>query len=755
MRKAFLFSAIIVAVLLTYIPVKAGSTRQRRRSERKVVIGFKESAGRQTPESRRSLIRQHGGRARRAYRNLSAVSAELTESQIASLRANPNVAYVEEDGLLHALDDELDDSWGVARIGSGDVHELENKGKGAKVALIDTGIDYHHTDLDGNYAGGYDFVNDDDDPMDDDGHGTHCAGIIAAEDDDEGVVGVAPEASLYAVKVLDSTGSGYLSDVVAGIDWAIENGMDIISLSMGTDEDYQTMRDACELASAAGIIVVAAAGNDYRRVRNREWDTVDYPAQYDSVIAVGAIDETDTKAYFSSTGAAMELAAPGVFVYSTDLDQSYSYKSGTSMSCPHVAGVAALILSGPGGDVRTVLQETAEDMGNTRWDKWYGYGLVDAFAAAGSAPEPPVLTTIEIFPSSPLLFLGETQQFEAKGKDQYGDSIDTGNIIWTSSDEKVGTIDKKGIFESTGLGDAIITATSEGGVSGSTDVLVIDAPVLDKIEVSPETATLFVDDTQDFEASGIDQYDESIDTGHITWVSSDMDVGTINANGVFTALKKGKTIITATGDNGKSGTATVSVVEDPVLTTIIVTPENVTLYENEQQQFTATGFDQYDDPIDTSHLTWESDDSDVGTIDENGLFTAVGAGETTISATGDGNVSGSVLVTVEDEPAEPDEFKFTGYIRPNQELRHTISVLESAAMNLNLTWYGWGDLRLRVYDPDGKMVAEADSDNRRRQEEELTVNITEGDWQIAVQSKARRWSISYFLKGTLTYVTTQ
>ncbi|MBN2316608.1 MAG: S8 family serine peptidase, partial [Sedimentisphaerales bacterium] len=460
MRKAFLISAIIVAVFLMCIPVKAGSTRQGR-SERKVVIGFKESAERQTPESRSSLIRQHGGRARRAYRNVSAVSAELTDSQIASLRANPNVAYVEEDGLLHALDDddELGASWGVTRIGAGDVHALGNTGKGVKVALIDTGIDYHHTDLDGNYAGGYDFVNDDDDPMDDDGHGTHCAGIIAAEDDNDGVVGVAPEASLYAVKVLDSTGSGYLSDVVAGIDWAIANGMDIISLSMGTNEDYQTMRDACERAGNAGIIVVAAAGNDYRRVRNREWDTVDYPAKYDTVIAVGAIDDTDTRAYFSSTGASIELAAPGIFVYSTDLDQSYSYKSGTSMSCPHVTGVAALILSGPGGDVRTVLQETAEDLGTAGWDKWYGYGLVDAFAAAGTAPKPPVLTTIEISPSSPTLFLGETQEFEANGKDQYGDPIDTGKITWTSSDEKVGTFDTKGIFESTGLGDAIITAT--------------------------------------------------------------------------------------------------------------------------------------------------------------------------------------------------------------------------------------------------------------------------------------------------------
>jgi len=749
-----LISVIVFAVLLNSIPAEAGSTRQNR-SQRKVVIGFKESAGRQTPENRRSLIRQHGGRTRRAYRNLAAVAAELTDSQIASLRANPNVAYVEQDGMLYALDAELDASWGVKRIGAGEVHALENRGKGVKVALIDTGIDYTHIDLDDNYVDGYDFVNDDSDPMDDSGHGTHCAGIIAAEDNDIGVVGVAPEASLYAVKALDSTGTGYLSDVAAGIDWAIENGMDIISLSMGTNEDYQTMRDACKRAETAGIIVIAAAGNDYRRRRNREWDTVDYPARYNSVIAVGAIDQTDIKTYFSSTGAAMELAAPGIYVGSTDLGQSYSYRSGTSMACPHVAGVAALILSGPGGDVRTVLQETAEDLGTAGWDLWYGYGLVDAFAAAGSAPEPPILTRIEITPGSPTLFLGETQQFTARGKDQYDDPIATGDITWVSSDLTVGTIGASGLFQSDGLGITTIQATGERGVFGTAEVLVITIPMLDKIDVSPSSATLFVGDTQEFTVSGIDQYDEAIETGAITWASSNTDVGTIEGSGLFTALGLGKTTITAIGDEGIEGTATVFVVADAILTTIEVSPANVTLYINEQQRFAATGTDQYSDPIATGDLTWESNNPGVGTIDEDGLFTAVGVGETTIRATGDGSVSGTARVVVEAEPAAPDEFTFTGYIRPNQELWHTLSVSKPAVMYLNLSWYGWGDLRLRVYDPDGKMVAESDSNTWRIQEEEITVNVDQGDWQIAVKSKARRRSLSYFIEGMLTYITTE
>lgn len=752
MRKAILISSIVFAVFLMCIPAEARSSRKSR-TPKKVVIGFKESAGPQTPESRRSIIRQHGGRARRAYRNLSVVSAELTDTQIASIKTNPNVAYVEEDGLLYALDDELDASWGVSRIGAGEVHALENKGKGVKVAVIDTGIDYTHIDLDDNYAGGYDFVNDDDDPMDDHGHGTHCAGIIAAEDNDTGVVGVAPEASLYAIKTLGFDGSGYLSDVAAGIDWAIENEIDIISLSLGTNNDYQTMRDACNRADEAGIIVVAAAGNDFRRVRNREWDTVDYPARYDTVIAVGAIDDTDTKAYFSSTGSTIELAAPGLYIYSTDIGGIYSYKSGTSMSCPHVVGVAALILSGPGGDVRTVLRDTAEDIGTTGWDTWYGYGLVDAFAAAGIAPEPPVLTTIEITPGSPTLFLGETQQFTATGKDQYGDPIATGDITWEISNTDVGTIDPiSGLFESVGLGETTITATGDGDVFGTADVLVLAIPVLDTIDVTPESATLFVDNTQQFTATGTDQYGESIDTGTITWESSNTDVGTIDPiSGLFTAVGLGETTITATGNDDIKGTATVSVVVDPVLTTIEIDPANVTLYANEQQQFIATGKDQYGELIDTGDLTWVSDDKTVGTIDENGLFTAVGDGEATIQATGDGNVSGTVIVVVEEEPAAPDEFTFNGIISANQELRHTLSVSGPALMVANLSWYNWGDLRLRLYDPDGTMVIEADSSFWRNQEEEITINVTEGDWQIAVKSDARRWPISYTIEGTLSY----
>jgi subtilisin family serine protease len=224
---------------------------------------------------------------------------------------------------------------------------------------------------------------------DDNGHGTHVAGIAAAVDNEIGVIGASPEAYLYAVKVLDRTGSGYVSDVIAGIQWAIDNDMDVINMSLGTDSDIQSLHDAVDAAYAANIVVVAAAGNDGDTDPDSD---VDYPAAYSSVIAVAATDSEDIRASWSSDGTEVELAAPGVEVRSTWKGGKYKVLSGTSMASPHVAGTVALILatSVPSTydadsdgfwdpvEVRAVLQETADDLGDSGFDVYYGYGLVDS-----------------------------------------------------------------------------------------------------------------------------------------------------------------------------------------------------------------------------------------------------------------------------------------------------------------------------------------------------------------------------------------
>jgi subtilisin/minor extracellular protease Epr len=161
--------------------------------------------------------------------------------------------------------------------------------------------------------GGIDYVNDDDDPMDDQGHGTHCAGIVAAVDNGIGVIGAAPEASLYGVKILNSEGQGSYSDIIAGIEWSVNNDMQVISMSISGDSYSQALQDACDAANNSGVVLVAAAGNNGNPwMPPGGWDNVGYPAKYESVIAVAATDSMDERPYWSSTGATVELAAPGV-----------------------------------------------------------------------------------------------------------------------------------------------------------------------------------------------------------------------------------------------------------------------------------------------------------------------------------------------------------------------------------------------------------------------------------------------------------
>ncbi|MEA3324981.1 MAG: S8 family peptidase, partial [Euryarchaeota archaeon] len=340
--------------------------------------------------SEKALIHSERGFVKHEYRLIPAVSASLSEQAINDMRKNPRVAYIEDDVILTIATDEYVNSPGVSRIGCEMAHNNGIDGTGVKVAVIDTGMDYTHEDMDANYKGGYDFVSDDPDPFEDyNSHGTHVAGIIAAERNGVGVVGVAPNVSLYAVRVLDSAGFGTASWVIAGIEWAVDNDMDVVVMSLGTSKDSQSLRDACCNASGAGVLLVAAAGNTHG-------GDVTYPARYDSVIAVTATDPDDDRASLSPIGQEIELAAPGVDIRSTVVGgSSYGNLSGTSQAAPHVAGTAALIISSNlsdvnddgvvnNEDVRLQLQSMAQDLGDPGKDDTYGYGLVDARITAAA-----------------------------------------------------------------------------------------------------------------------------------------------------------------------------------------------------------------------------------------------------------------------------------------------------------------------------------------------------------------------------------
>ncbi|PKR77642.1 peptidase S8 [Halalkalibacillus sediminis] len=312
------------------------------------------------------------------YDLLEVVHVELTENQANGLSNHPQIKHVDENAEAQAVGETV--PYGIDQVQGTQAQNSGFTGSGVDVAVLDTGIDRSHEDLTANVQGGYSVFDDaeNSDPYNDgNGHGTHVAGTVAAVDNDLGVLGVAPSTNLYAVKVLDNDGSGSYAGIAEGIEWAVQNDMDVINMSLGGSQSSSVLEEFSNLANNEGLLVVAAAGNDGNRGGNN--DTVGYPAKYDSVMAVAAVDENNNRATFSSTGPAVEISAPGVDILSTTPGDTYSSFNGTSMASPHVAGVAALVWEAKSNltndELRQLLKDTAVELGASHQ---YGAGLVQA-----------------------------------------------------------------------------------------------------------------------------------------------------------------------------------------------------------------------------------------------------------------------------------------------------------------------------------------------------------------------------------------
>ncbi len=395
MKKNNLIIAVVVLIAIVALGFFAGGTSnpvmgiQKSSANgignNKYIVGFKVKPG----QSEKNLVESLGGNVDIAYTIIPALAINVSPQAADALSRNPRVAYIEPDFEAQATAEST--PWGVTRIKAPQVWPLGWTGDNVKVAILDTGIGYNHPDLAPNYVGGWDFVNNDNDPMDDHGHGTHVAGTVAAATNLTDVIGVAPQVSLYGVKVLNSSGSGTYSWIIAGLQWSVTNGMQVVNMSLGGGSNSQSLKTASDNASAAGVVLVAAAGNSGNS--GGTGDNIAYPAKYDSVIAVGATDFYNVRPYFSSTGPALDVVAPGTGIISDKLAGGVISSSGTSMASPHVAGTAALLiasgLTGP-YNLRFRLTNTATDLGATGFDNLYGYGLVDALKAVNdTTPSPP------------------------------------------------------------------------------------------------------------------------------------------------------------------------------------------------------------------------------------------------------------------------------------------------------------------------------------------------------------------------------
>lgn len=238
--------------------------------------------------------------------------------------------------------------WGIKQIKAPQAWSTST-GYRIKIAVIDTGVDFSHPDLKYSLTRGINLVHRNILPYDDNGHGTHISGTIAAANSQQGMIGVAPRSVVYPVKAFDHNGSAFVSDIILAIDWCVRAEIDIINMSFGMQTRNRTLLDIVSKANQAGVIIVASSGNDGRR------RTVDYPARYPQTISVGATDRNRRVPAFSNRGQFVDIYAPGDKIVSAWLQGKYHEMSGTSMATSHISGTIALLLAQkPGLNTATV-----------------------------------------------------------------------------------------------------------------------------------------------------------------------------------------------------------------------------------------------------------------------------------------------------------------------------------------------------------------------------------------------------------------
>jgi len=389
---------ILLTIALAALGVQADAAQKPER----IIIGFNPTAD---AAKRADVLKRNGLSKVDEIQGLNIQVAEAKPGRITPnafrLMADPAVVYAEKDFYTTWLVNAAPISFGAAPLPSvgavlGKVGKFEpkgatqgeqpwgirkvnaqaawsrTKGRGVRVAVIDTGVDCSHRDLAPNCVSGYNAFDDSKPAHDDQGHGTHVAGTIAAVEDGWGVVGVAPEATIVPVKVLNKDGGGNLSSIIKGLMWVAKNDIDVANMSLGSPMGSVFMRMAVAYAKSKGVAIVAATGND--------GNDVGYPAAYASTFAFWASNEKGGIAGFSSRGKEVDFIAPGVGVESTIPGGGHTRHSGTSMATPHMAGLAALaVAQGASGydGVKSALERAAKPMQGLQSTE-QGYGLVDA-----------------------------------------------------------------------------------------------------------------------------------------------------------------------------------------------------------------------------------------------------------------------------------------------------------------------------------------------------------------------------------------
>ncbi|MEC9170084.1 MAG: S8 family serine peptidase [Pseudomonadota bacterium] len=323
--------------------------------------------------SAKSEVRKAGGAIKKELKKHKMVAATMSKSALNKLRKNPNVESIEVDVRRKPMAQTT--PYGYTMVQANQFAQSDTTAR--KVCIIDTGYNLGHPDLPGTNDGVTGQANNSavgNWYNDGNGHGTHVAGTIAAYDNNEGVVGVYPGVDMHIVKIFNDNGQWtYASDLIDAITQCQDAGSNVVNMSLGGGSSSTTERNAMQSFTDAGMLLVAAAGNDGNSAKS-------YPASYDAVMSVAAVDSNENRASYSQYNDQVEIAAPGSAVQSTYPTNTYASLSGTSMATPHVAGGAALVWSYfpqcSNNQIRSALNATAEDKGSAGRDNFYGYGLM-------------------------------------------------------------------------------------------------------------------------------------------------------------------------------------------------------------------------------------------------------------------------------------------------------------------------------------------------------------------------------------------
>ncbi len=424
MKKRFL--AIIVFLLLLFLARNTLASTTKHVDSTifapgRVLVQLKSPSPRQRAtffaERNLQIIRE----IKRLHIQIVAVPAGQEMMWVKRLRRLPAVSFAELDYQSHTLltpnDPQFSRQWNLRQINAPAGWDIQTGSNAVVIAIIDTGVDLTHPDLAGKIVAGYNFVNNNNQPQDDNGHGTHVAGIAAAiSNNGIGVAGVDWAARIMPLKCLNSDGSGWDSDIADATRWAVDHGAKVINMSFGSTTPSATLANAIAYAHNHDVLVVAAAGNEFEQDNN-----IEYPAAFPYVMAVAATNNQNQHASYSNTGNYIDIAAPGGNAAAQILSTiwrgtglAYDIMYGTSMATPHVAGLAALVMAQnpqlTADQVAWAIESSATDLGQAGRDNIFGYGQIDMAAALNAAGHLSPMPTATPAPPTPTPLPGDAYE---------------------------------------------------------------------------------------------------------------------------------------------------------------------------------------------------------------------------------------------------------------------------------------------------------------------------------------------------------